>query len=388
MSHAAFLQTICQAPDDDTARLVYADFLDEQGGPADAARAEFIRLQIRLAGLDETHPDRPALEDRENELLRAHERAWVGKLSGALGSGLGRWRFERGFVGAIDIHPGALAQSGGPFIKRHPIGRVCLGSANDDPNVFDALARREWWANVRDLDTGEHGSGSGLTAVEPLLASPHLTGLRRLAVTGAERYAARALATVLANCKSLHTLTALEVQNDGADPANLLPLIDRSAVRALRFADCRFTARGLKALFSSAFAARGGTLDLANGTLGTHLAAALAAKNSQPALRRVCLSEISGSSIDLPTLLSAPGAANLHALDVSETNLPLKGVRTIARSGFMARATDLVLTRCRVGPKGMALLAGTAAPHLRKLALGETGLGAEGVLALCDAPWA
>src|SRR5262249_40249471 len=46
MSHAAFLDTIRSVPDDDTARLVYADFLEENGSPADAARAEFVRVQI------------------------------------------------------------------------------------------------------------------------------------------------------------------------------------------------------------------------------------------------------------------------------------------------------------------------------------------------------
>src|SRR5207249_8060556 len=45
----AFLQAIVENPDDDTPRVVYADWLDEHG---DAARAEFIRLQVRLSGGD------------------------------------------------------------------------------------------------------------------------------------------------------------------------------------------------------------------------------------------------------------------------------------------------------------------------------------------------
>ncbi|MBN9120375.1 MAG: TIGR02996 domain-containing protein [Planctomycetes bacterium] len=38
-----FLHAICADPEDDTPRLVYADWLDENGAPE---RAEFIRLQI------------------------------------------------------------------------------------------------------------------------------------------------------------------------------------------------------------------------------------------------------------------------------------------------------------------------------------------------------
>src|SRR5687767_10482221 len=39
----ALLRAICEDPADDTVRLVYADFLEENG---EAERAEFVRLQI------------------------------------------------------------------------------------------------------------------------------------------------------------------------------------------------------------------------------------------------------------------------------------------------------------------------------------------------------
>ena len=44
--HEALLANVAANPDDDLARLVYADWLQERGGEAEAARAEFIRLQI------------------------------------------------------------------------------------------------------------------------------------------------------------------------------------------------------------------------------------------------------------------------------------------------------------------------------------------------------
>jgi uncharacterized protein (TIGR02996 family) len=45
----ALYAAILAEPGEDTPRLAYADALDERGGPGDAARAEFIRLQIELA---------------------------------------------------------------------------------------------------------------------------------------------------------------------------------------------------------------------------------------------------------------------------------------------------------------------------------------------------
>ena len=44
----AFLQRIRAYPDDDAPRLVFADWLDEQGDP----RGDFIRVQVALAQLE------------------------------------------------------------------------------------------------------------------------------------------------------------------------------------------------------------------------------------------------------------------------------------------------------------------------------------------------
>ncbi len=45
----ALLAAILAARDEDTPRVVYADWLDENGDPA---RAEFIRVQVRIAQLE------------------------------------------------------------------------------------------------------------------------------------------------------------------------------------------------------------------------------------------------------------------------------------------------------------------------------------------------
>ena len=42
----AFIHSIREAPDDDAPRLVYADWLEDNGDPQ---RAEFIRVQCELA---------------------------------------------------------------------------------------------------------------------------------------------------------------------------------------------------------------------------------------------------------------------------------------------------------------------------------------------------
>lgn len=65
---AAFLEAIRANPADDTARLVYADWLDERGDP----RAEFIRLRQQYA----------QLTDRINELAGECDPAWLAAVGG------------------------------------------------------------------------------------------------------------------------------------------------------------------------------------------------------------------------------------------------------------------------------------------------------------------
>jgi uncharacterized protein (TIGR02996 family) len=71
----AFLRAIRAQPDDDTARLAFADWLDERGDPL----GEFIRVQMELEPeryrID--NPRAAELHRREDELLRAHGDDWI-----------------------------------------------------------------------------------------------------------------------------------------------------------------------------------------------------------------------------------------------------------------------------------------------------------------------
>ena len=65
--HEAFLRAIFDAPDDDTPRLVYADFLQENG---EEEHAELIRVQCELARLPSYEVDPgPEYTERRFHLL-------------------------------------------------------------------------------------------------------------------------------------------------------------------------------------------------------------------------------------------------------------------------------------------------------------------------------
>src|SRR5262249_58169856 len=87
----AFLADILEHADDDTPRLVYADWLDEHGQPE---RAEFIRVQCELERIPQDDPRRLALEDRAADL----QRVWGAKWAQPFREHAERWEFRRGFV--------------------------------------------------------------------------------------------------------------------------------------------------------------------------------------------------------------------------------------------------------------------------------------------------
>jgi uncharacterized protein (TIGR02996 family) len=73
MSHEAFLRAITANPEDDVLRLVYADWLEEQGDP----RAEFLRLDCALAGKAERIMETAATKARWQELRENFDPSWL-----------------------------------------------------------------------------------------------------------------------------------------------------------------------------------------------------------------------------------------------------------------------------------------------------------------------
>lgn len=102
-----FLQSIFENLQDDEPRLVYADWLDENGEPN---RAEFIRTQCELFRLQQTpHSASSAesaeklarvkyLDERQRKLQNTHGWDWAEEL------GVNSWYFERGFVSRVEVN--------------------------------------------------------------------------------------------------------------------------------------------------------------------------------------------------------------------------------------------------------------------------------------------
>src|SRR4051794_12235702 len=88
----ALLEDIRDNLDDDTPRLIFADWLEDNGDPD---RAEFICAQIEREGLRARSRRAKALWRREVEILQRRSAEWVGLLQQVFGLG---YTFKRGLL--------------------------------------------------------------------------------------------------------------------------------------------------------------------------------------------------------------------------------------------------------------------------------------------------
>ena len=164
-----FLQAIVDDPENDLPRLIYADWLDEQGDP----RGEFIRVQCELARLDEFDPDRLPLIERQDRLLKKHKATWTKdrKIAGVL-----VYEFHRGFIETVTLNAKNNLQNADALLDAIPtIRRVKVNSIKP---VIDDFIRSEWLQRIDSLDLSRNQLGGRST--QKFLESPNLGNLREL----------------------------------------------------------------------------------------------------------------------------------------------------------------------------------------------------------------
>jgi uncharacterized protein (TIGR02996 family) len=404
-----FLQAIVENPEDDTPRLIYADWLDEHGQPA---HAEFIRAQCALAQLPEEDDRRWELAARERLLLWQHGKHWTGPLRGLVR----RWRFRRGFIEEVALPAGRFLEHAAELFRLAPVRRVRLTDAVD---VLPHLARLPYLARLHGLDLSHQRIDAMLFG--ELANSPHLTSLRELNLRG----------TLLCNNAGMRFLAALPAL------ANLtsLDLSDHHTEGPFRYE--RWQAQneglmvredGIRALAESPYLTHLAQLCLAGyqGRLSPQAVGALA---NSPLLGRLTLLDLSQMNMDpygwdqagdiIRPLFHSPQIASLRVLRLAGANLSmdpftsahLRSLTVLDLSSwrfhnYYDHAADhdttlgeltakanlpalktLRLTDCHLGFYALNLLGQARRfPRLTCLHLDQNGFNEEGVRALAEGP--
>lgn len=177
----ALLAGIYESWDDDTGRLVLADWYEENG---QRPRAMFVRLQVWLARSELTAGHRARMVRRVQNYLRRHKDEWLGELLRVAPRWC--WKFERG----VPTPRLCASDPGGKYLLAmlgacpHVFGvpHVNLSHNGLTAEAVAALAACPHLARVRSLDLygGPGGANVNAQAVAALATSPHAVGLTRL----------------------------------------------------------------------------------------------------------------------------------------------------------------------------------------------------------------
>jgi uncharacterized protein (TIGR02996 family) len=202
----ALLAAVCANPDEDTPRLVYADWLDEYG---QTERAEFIRLQCA------PEPDE-AQEERVAELEERNRIKW---LTGLPQFPHARWAFRRGFPERLEADGNVFLDRYGAFARVPWLRSLCLWELSAT-HVRDFVSRTwppqwdelELYGLVRDA----FNRTAVAMSVAALTKCAQLRQVRRLHLSALPLTDETVAA--LAESPNLDNLQRLQIDGDPAHP--------------------------------------------------------------------------------------------------------------------------------------------------------------------------
>jgi uncharacterized protein (TIGR02996 family) len=333
----ALFAAILAHPDEDTPRLVFADWLEENG---QADYAAFIRKQIELAKVPEWDPlwVRAWHRDRDAVTGRGHHE-FVPNLSAGIGLP-SLTSFRRGFAWHVE------STDVGPFLKH----------ADEQ---FAALPIR---ALTIEADRSRWRDPINLTK---LFASPHLARIKQLTFN-LTRITSKAVRQMQA-CPHLGNLTALRFEFANLEPAAVRALFKPPLIEQLEV----LSFENSSIVWS----------DMANG---------LAHVDSPHRLRTFVLAESSvrsGSEFGRANLFAAPLLRGLKELDISGYRLNERDIRALCGSPVVNTLESLTLTMTEPGVPGIKVLSECAALRgLKRLRMMSNKLGPVAAKALGRAP--
>jgi uncharacterized protein (TIGR02996 family) len=299
----AFLTAIAASPDDDTPRLVFADWLDERATGDDNARAALIRAQCRLEYPDLEPRERRDMETQVRKILRANKKQWLAPLqSNGFGSS---WQFRRGFIDNGSLSATKFTSDGAKLFLLAPMLRA----------IKFPYARGE---------------------VTPLADCPFLARLASVDLTLMCTCGVCPIDVELRNLfqsKHAKNLTSLNVAQDRIDEVNVRALIQSQPLSQLTH------------------------LDLTSNPLGTSGITLLSRATNLQKLTSLNLSGTELNNAGIQTLATATAFPALRTLVLRENNIGASGIRAFSQSPLCAQLETLTLTGNRVGETGAAALA-------------------------------
>jgi uncharacterized protein (TIGR02996 family) len=355
----ALLRGIFQGPEDDTARLVFADFLEENGEPD---RALLIRLQCELAREKARSPRARELEKQLRPLIARLRAEVVEPLPEGVNA-----EFHRGFL-HLDTDLYTFRE---------------VGSL---PARFTSLFQDGWIEVVRmtgyyfDVLHEDHATLFGLVGELDFSAHPMLeNALLSVAARYADMRATGRLCRVKVAKRDRKTFTQYLAAQEGQTVA------DADHPREAERAHHGLTPQSLDILIKAGRLRTARRLFL-EGSLGDRGADQLTAANLA-GVEGLYLMRFGLSESGLAALANAATLANLHEFGLAGSPLPVGHVAAIAAGSALGNLRVLELSESGLTDQAALELARAAnLPHLTRLSLAGNQLTTTSIGAILRSP--
>jgi uncharacterized protein (TIGR02996 family) len=177
----ALRRTVVAAPDDDTPRLIYADWLDEN---SQSERATFIRRQVEAARAEPFSLQARTVETAANNLLEKYQRNWSRHLDEFDSESP---RFKRGFIEHVDVEPTTFVKSNASILGVEPIQSLRI--VRPETEAFDYISlvpvfELPQLQRIRHLEFLTRTLGFLDDEYVGLTRSPHLAQIQKLSLRG------------------------------------------------------------------------------------------------------------------------------------------------------------------------------------------------------------
>jgi uncharacterized protein (TIGR02996 family) len=220
----ALESALVENPDDLATHYAYADYLQEQGDP----RGEFIQVQLALEEPRRTEAERRKLLARAKELLREHEREWLGILADYLFPPREEleWAWSRQIQSPTEHH-----------FARGWLDSLALRDSAEFGRCTELGSLLSLAPEARLLRKLILEYDDGLVAA--LVASPHLLNLRVLQIGGSmngfiDRIGVPRSTALPAMVEKLPRIEELRLYTCNYAPATLFSLPNLSSLRVLQ----------------------------------------------------------------------------------------------------------------------------------------------------------
>ncbi len=383
-----FLEIIRADLDNPVPRLIFADWLDEQGDP----RGEFIRAQCELEQPGLSALKNRWLRQRERELLEDYKTDWLRPIEGRKLK-TAAWEFRRGFVEGLSISAREFIECGDFFHQAFPL--LCsLNLRNVNASSVEPLADCPALQGIAELRfSADFGRGRGMvydqaTAIQRFLRSPYLANLRTLDLSDAS-FGNEELRGVLA-CGNL-TLRTLDLSRNNILPTGIRLGLDTfqslatarcvEDLRRLVLRSNRLSINHVLILTYSDHLQNLDTLDLAGNRLGSQSnMIALVGLEKFPALAHLGLKACGVGDAGIEALIKTRLWPQLASLNLWNNEITDRGLMRLTDAEPSAKRRRVELQRNVIGDAGLTALAKSPALssfqaiHLEHNRIGEAGV--------------